>query len=189
MRFSFSFGSTTSSTSTASSPSSLPPPPPPPTPNDGLLDITPRKSSFSSSMGMSAACAFPSWPKGDCLLSPDSETTASSYLSDEDLCFSSSDITTPPSETAIEEDPASDPLNDPELTTEEQIRLIQQAAEDERRMRYFAHVQAHARAQQAFRAAQLAAAEREAAKRKKARRVQTKRRTTSSSKAAAVTRT
>ncbi|EED13019.1 conserved hypothetical protein [Talaromyces stipitatus ATCC 10500] len=168
MRFSYSFSGSTSS---SPSPSSLPPPPPPPTPNDGLLDITPRKSSFSSAMGMSSACAFPSWPNRPSLLSPDSEeSTASSYLSDEDL-FPTDLPLTPPSESAIdEESAASDPVCLPsgadDLTTEEQIQMMRAAAEeDERRARFLAHVHAHARAQQAFKMAQLAAAERENAKR------------------------
>jgi DNA-binding phage protein len=53
-----------------------------------------------------------------------------------------------------------------DLTTEEQIQMMRAAAEeDERRARFLAHVHAHARAQQAFKMAQLAAAERENAKR------------------------
>ncbi|RAO70878.1 uncharacterized protein BHQ10_006890 [Talaromyces amestolkiae] len=173
MRFSYSYSGSTSS---SPSPSSLPPPPPPPTPNDGLLDITPRKSSFSSAMGMSSACAFPSWPNRPSLLSPESEeSTASSYLSDEDL-FPTDLPITPPSESAIdEESAASDPVYLPsgadDLTTEEQIQMMRAAAEeDERRARFLAHVHAHARAQQAFKVAQLAAAERENAKRNKKKR-------------------
>ncbi|CRG83775.1 hypothetical protein PISL3812_01131 [Talaromyces islandicus] len=176
MRFSLSFSS--SSTCSSPSPSSLPPPPaPPPTPNDSLLDITPRKSSFSGAMGMSSACAFPSWPNRPSLWdnSPSAESTASSYLSDEDLFIDSP--ATPPSESAIDEDeqpPTTtlDPLVDAtgDLTTEEQVQLMRAAAEEnEQRMRFLAHVHAHARAQQAFKVAQLAAAERENAKRKKKR--------------------
>jgi hypothetical protein len=188
MRFSFSFSNSTSS-SPSPSPSSLPPPPPP-TPNDTLLDITPRKSSFSMTMGMSTSCAFPSWPNRPSLLSADSESSASSYLSDEDLF---PDPVTPSSETAIdEESAASDPIvGGPDMTTEEQIQLMRAAAEeDERRMRFLAHVHAHARAQQAFRVAQLAAAERENARRKKRQSSTGKKRrsTSSSSKTSGSTR-
>ncbi|EEA28898.1 hypothetical protein TMatcc_002743 [Talaromyces marneffei ATCC 18224] len=187
MRFSYSYSGSTSS---SPSPSSLPPPPPPPTPNDGLLDITPRKSSFSSAMGMSSACAFPSWPNRPSLLESE-ESTASSYLSDEDL-FPTDLPITPPSESAIdEESAASDPVYLPsgagDLTTEEQIQMMRAAAEeDERRARFLAHVHAHARAQQAFKVAQLAAAERENAKRsKKKRPVASKKHRSSSSSAKA----
>lgn len=180
MRFSFSFSSSTMS---SPSPSSLPPPPPPPSPNDDLLDITPRKSSFSTSLGMSTSCAFPSWPNRPSLLSGNSDcSTPSSYLSDEDLF---PDSTSSPSDAIIDEDSA---IIDPvcgafEVTTEQQIQMMRAAAEEEeRRMRYLAQVQAHARAQQATRVAQLAAAERENARRKKRRAVpEKKRRSTSSS--------
>ncbi|KAL1986956.1 hypothetical protein VTN96DRAFT_5112 [Rasamsonia emersonii] len=176
MQLSYSFSNGTSSSPSSPSPSSLPPPPPPPTPNDSLLDITPRKSSFSITMGMSTSCAFPSWPNRSSLMSSDSESTASSYLSDEDLF--PSDPVTPPSESVIDEESS--------LTTEEQIEMMRAAEEDEQRMRFLAHVQAHAYAQKAFRAAQLAAAERENAKRKKRRAVTVKKhRSTSSSKTSA----
>ncbi|KAL2011112.1 hypothetical protein VTN00DRAFT_3830 [Thermoascus crustaceus] len=186
MRFSFSFGSSMlSSTPSSPSPSSLPPPPPPPSPNDGLLDITPRKSSFSTSLNSS--CAFPSWPNRPSLTSGDSESSASSYLSDEDLFpegFSSAS-----SEAVIDEESAAvDPVfGAPDLTTEEQIQMMRAAAEeDERRMQYLTHVHARARAQQALRVAQLAAAERENSRRRKRRAVPSKkpRSTSSSSKTA-----
>jgi hypothetical protein len=137
-------------------------------------------------MGMSSSCAFPSWPNRPSLLNAASEeSTASAYLSDEDL-FPVEPVSAPASESAIdEESAASDPVMDaPDLTTEEQIQMMRAAAEeDERRMRFLAHVHAHARAQQAFRVAQLAAAERENAKRNKKRRPgsEKKRRSTSSS--------
>ncbi|KAL1969664.1 hypothetical protein VTN77DRAFT_8217 [Rasamsonia byssochlamydoides] len=188
MRFSFSFSNSTSS-SPSPSPSSLPPPPPPPTPNDTLLDISPRKSSFTMTMGMSSSCAFPSWPNRPSLECSDSESTASSYLSDEDLFL---DPVTPSSEAVIDEESADSIVGAPDLTTEEQIQMMRAAAEeDERRMQFLAHVHAHARAQQAFRVAQLAAAERENARRRKRRVVTTdkkRRSTSSSSKTSATTR-
>jgi hypothetical protein len=176
MRFCYSYSNGTLS---SPSPSSLPPPPPPPTPNDPLSDIAPRKSSFST---MSASCAFPSWPNRSSLFHADSDSTVSSYLSDEDLFPTGT--TSPQSETALDEESlATDPvIGAPDLTTEEQIQMIRAAAEeDERRMRFLAHVHAHARAQQALRAAQLAAAERENAKRKKRRPVTEKKRRSTSS--------
>lgn len=180
MRFSFSFGSSTLS---SPSPSSLPPPPPPPSPNDGLLDITPRKSSFSTSLGMSNACAFPSWPNRPSLSLSDSDSgTVSSYLSDEDLFPDG--ISTPSSEAVIDEEPAAaDPVfGAPDLTTEEQIAMIRAAAEEDERMRrYLAHVHARARAQQALRAAQMAAAENARRKKRRAAVPEKKRRSTSSS--------
>lgn len=125
---------------------------------------------------MSSACAFPSWPNRPSLLSPNSsESTASSYLSDEDL-FPTDLPITPPSESAIDEESAAADLtclssDVGDLTTEEQIQMMRAAAEeDERRVRFLAHVHAHARAQQAFKVAQLAAAERENAKRNKKKR-------------------
>ncbi|PWY94183.1 hypothetical protein BO94DRAFT_323487 [Aspergillus sclerotioniger CBS 115572] len=175
--FSFSFGSSCSATSL--------PPPPPPSPTDSLLDITPRKCSFSSGYEMNNSCAFPSWPNRPSLLSADSESsTASAYLSDEDLLPMGSGS---PSESAIDEESAAhDPtMGDGDLTTEQQIQMIRAAAEEEaQRARFLAQVQAHARAQQAMRVAQLAAAERENAKRKKRKAVpERKRRTASASKA------
>ncbi|PYH75729.1 hypothetical protein BO82DRAFT_13888 [Aspergillus uvarum CBS 121591] len=173
--FSFSYGS-------SCSPSSLPPPPPP-SPSDSLLDITPRKCSFSSSYGLNNSCAFPSWPNRPSLLSADSEgSTASAYLSDEDLFPTGSDV---PSDSAIDEESAAqDPAMD--LTTEQQIQMLRAAAdEDAQRARFLAQVQAHARAQQAMRVAQMAATERENAKRNKKRKAvpERKRRTTSGTKA------
>ncbi|PWY65580.1 hypothetical protein BO70DRAFT_356726 [Aspergillus heteromorphus CBS 117.55] len=177
--FSFSYGS-------ACSPTSMPPPPPP-SPNDSLLDITPRKCSFSNGYEMNNSCAFPSWPNRESLLSPQSEaSTASAYLSDEDLLPLGGSAA--PSESAIDEESAAqDPMGVVDLTTEQQIQMMRAAAEeDAQRARFLAQVQAHARAQQAMRVAQLATAERENAKRKKRKAVpDRKRRTASGSKATA----
>ncbi|OXV06865.1 hypothetical protein Egran_05368 [Elaphomyces granulatus] len=166
MQLSYSFSnSTLSSPSRSSLPPSPPPPPPPPppSPNDTLLDITPRKSSLSIAIGMSASCAFPSWPNRSSLLSADSDSVVSSYLSDEDLFPAG----TPSSSSVNEELGIAVPvIGVPDLTIEEQIQMIRAAAEeDEQRGRFLAHVHAHARAQE-YRAAQLAAAKRENAKRR-----------------------
>jgi hypothetical protein len=72
-------------------------------------------------------------------------------------------------------------LGAPDLTTEEQIMMMREAAEEEdRRTQYLAHAQAHARAQQALRVAQL---QQNAMRRKKGGRAvpDRKRRSTSSS--------
>ncbi|PGH16491.1 hypothetical protein AJ80_05176 [Polytolypa hystricis UAMH7299] len=164
MYYSYSF-----SNSTFSSPASLPPPPPP-SPSDSLLDITPRKSSFSMTAGRSSACAFPSWPNRSSLYS-DSESSASAYLSDEDLFFSDS----PAPEAVIDEEE--------ELTTEQQISRYNQAAEEqEQRVQYLANLHAHARAQQALRSAQLAAEQAGGKQRRKRRvHIEKKKRSSSSS--------
>ncbi|KAK2810905.1 hypothetical protein FQN50_002496 [Emmonsiellopsis sp. PD_5] len=179
MWYGFSFSSSLSSPSP--SPSSLPPPPPP-SPTDSLLDIAPRKTSFSTASGRNTSCAFPSWPNRSSLFS-DSDSSASAYLSDEDLFPSSPSSSS--SESALEDEGASyhPVFGAAELTTEEQINMINEAAEEEdRRQRYLANAHAQLRAQQALRAAQLLAAEQGGSKRRK-RRVVTdkKRRTTSSS--------
>ncbi|KAL2838832.1 hypothetical protein BJY01DRAFT_32850 [Aspergillus pseudoustus] len=169
--------------STYSPMSSMPPPPPPPSLNDDLLDINPRKCSFSSN-SMNNACAFPSWPNRPSLISASSEgSSASAYLSDEDL-FPEGPITPEPID---EESAALDPrMGSSSLTTEQQIQLLRAAAEEEaQRARFLAQVQAHAKAQQAIRVAQLAATEKESSKRTKKRKpivAEKKRRTTSSSK-------
>ncbi|KAE8356724.1 hypothetical protein BDV28DRAFT_64973 [Aspergillus coremiiformis] len=159
------------------------PAPPPPTPEDSLLDITPRKCSFSTAFGMSNACAFPSWPNRPSLINTDTEvSTGSAYISDEDLYFDLS----PQSESAIEEESAVQESTRPgELTTEQQIQMMRAAAEEEaQRARFLAQVQAHARAQQAMRVAQLATVEKENAKRKKRKAVpERKRRAPSATKA------
>ncbi|EGC46787.1 conserved hypothetical protein [Histoplasma capsulatum var. duboisii H88] len=177
MWYGFSFNSTLSSPS--GSPSSLPPPPPP-SPNDSLLDIAPRKSSFSMTSGRNTSCAFPSWPNRSSLFS-DSDSTASAYLSDEDLFPTSP---SPSSESAFEEDAVSyhPVFGAGELTTEEQISMINGAAEqEERRQRYLANAHAQLRAQQAVRAAQILAAEQQSGKRRKRRVVTDKKRRTASS--------
>ncbi|EEQ89509.1 uncharacterized protein BDCG_04629 [Blastomyces dermatitidis ER-3] len=176
----FSFSNSTFS-SPSGSPSSSLPPPPPPSPNDSLLDIAPRKSSFSMTSGRNTSCAFPSWPNRSSLFS-DSDSSASSYLSDEDLFPTSP---SPSSESAFEEDAVSyhPVFAAGDLTTEEQISLINgRVDEEERRQRYLANAHAQLRAQQAQRAAQILAAEQSSGKRRKRRVVaDKKRRTTSSS--------
>ncbi|CAL5870862.1 uncharacterized protein PFLUO_LOCUS5103 [Penicillium psychrofluorescens] len=166
---------------------------PPPTPSDSLLDISPRKTSFSSELGMGAACAFPSWPNRPSLSrseSPDSFSNA--YLSDEDLLWMPAPPTTATTSTnnssAIEDAPCKDALAFPaSMNMEQQLERIRAAAaEEEDRARFLARVDAHARATQALRVAKLAIInEREMAstKRKKRRAVAThsKRRAHSSS--------
>ncbi|THC94828.1 hypothetical protein EYZ11_005700 [Aspergillus tanneri] len=158
------------------------PPPPPPSPNDTLTDITPRKCSFSSAYGMSNSCAFPSWPNRPSLINADSDgSTASAYISDEDLYF---DIPAPADTVIDEESAAHDPaMGDTDLTTEQQIQMMRAAAEEEaHRARFLAQVQAHARAQQALRVAQLAAVERENARRKKRKAIPDRKRRATCSK-------
>lgn len=159
------------------------PPPPPPSPNDNLLDITPRKTSFSTSYERHNTCAFPSWPNRPDLLNHDSvSSSVSSYLSDEDLFC---DDIASPAEAVLDDEAIVEGsmLGGPGLTTEQQIQMMRAAAEEEQqRARFLAQVHAHARAHQAFKASQLAAAERENAKRKKRRALPGKKnRSTSSS--------
>ncbi|RHZ43032.1 uncharacterized protein CDV56_100157 [Aspergillus thermomutatus] len=160
--------------------SEVPRAPPPSLDNDTLLDIHPRKISFSGVLGMSSACAFPSWPNRPSLLSSDSEgSTATAYLSDEDLLFSNG--STSSSESAIEEESAAQEpaMGAHSLTTEQQIQMVRAAAEEEaHRARFLAQVQAHARAQQALRVSQMAAAEKENTKSKKRRTLSDKKRRT-----------
>ncbi|KAE8415837.1 hypothetical protein BDV36DRAFT_285047 [Aspergillus pseudocaelatus] len=176
----FSFDTTWDGGSPISTPAA--PAAPPSTPQDSLLDITPRKCSFSTAFGMSNACAFPSWPNRPALISTDTDvSTGSAYISDEDLCF---DLT-PQSEFAVEEESAvQESVRPGDLTTEQQIQMLRAAAEEEaQRARFLAQVQAHARAQQAMRVAQLATQEKENAKRKKRQAVpQKKRRAPSATK-------
>ncbi|PGH14501.1 hypothetical protein AJ79_02994 [Helicocarpus griseus UAMH5409] len=170
----FSFSNSTLS-SPSPSPSSIPPPPPP-SPNDSLLDIAPRKTSFSTTSGRNTSCAFPSWPNRSSLFS-DSDSSASAYLSDEDLFPTSSSSSG--SESALEEEAVSyhPVFGAGELTTEEQINMINDAAEEEeRRQRYLANAHAQLRAQQALRAAQILAAEQSGGKRRKRRVVTDKKR-------------
>ncbi|TQB70780.1 hypothetical protein MPDQ_008068 [Monascus purpureus] len=178
MPFTFSFSSGTCS-SMSSSPSYLPSPPPP-TPNDDLLDITPRKCSFSTSFGMSNSCAFPSWPNRPSLLNADSaSSTASSYISDEDLWPLESPLS---SEALLDELPPAEEKHLGSLTTEQQIQIqmLRAAAEEEEsRARFRAMLQARARAQQNLRPPQ---GEKEtASKRRKSKTVYVKRRAASSS--------
>ncbi|EFE31313.1 uncharacterized protein ARB_01708 [Trichophyton benhamiae CBS 112371] len=165
----YGFGSSAAS-SPVSPPSSFPQPaPPPPSPCDGLLDIYPRKTSFSTISGSNTSCAFPSWPNRSSLYSgseDDSHGSASAYLSDEDLFpISSTSSSSNPMLAAMETPFGSDSFDDnenaiignPELTTEEQIRHMNET--EDWRMRQYVQAQAQARALQALRAAQLAAVE------------------------------
>jgi hypothetical protein len=80
---------------------------------DSLLDFHPRKTSFASLN----TCSFPSWPNRDCLYS----TVASkptSYISDEDLFA--------PIEKQLHLRPTTS-----ELSTEEQIAMMQRIAEEQ----------------------------------------------------------
>ncbi|EEH18575.1 hypothetical protein PABG_07635 [Paracoccidioides brasiliensis Pb03] len=179
MRYGFGFNKSTLS-SPSTSPSSLPPPPPPPSPNDSLLDIAPRKTSFSMTSGGNTSCAFPSWPNRSSLFS-DSDSCASAYLSDEDLFLPPSSSSG--SESALEDESVSyQPVFAAELTTEEQISMINGAAEvEERRRQYLANAHAQLRAQQAQRAARILAAEQSGGKRRKRREVTEKKGRTASS--------
>lgn len=138
---------------------------PPPTPTDSLLDISPRKSSFSSEYGMGAACAFPSWPNRPSLASADSAGFTNAFLSDEDLLWMP--------ENAGAELPLSEGAQEPEpvcsLTMEQQLQRIRAIAEQEDRARFLAKVDAHARATQAVRQAKLAINERVSPKPRKRR--------------------
>ncbi|KAL4802171.1 hypothetical protein BDV18DRAFT_147641 [Aspergillus unguis] len=161
------------------------PPPPPPSPNNDLLDITPSKCSFSSN-STNNACAFPSWPNRPSLISCDTtESTASAYLSDEDL-FPDGPISPELLSSSIDEESAAiDPrMSAASLTTEQQIQMLRVAAEEEaQRARFLAQVQAHAKAQQALRVAQVVSTDKDSAKRAKKRKpivAEKKRRTTSS---------
>lgn len=86
----------------------------PASPPSSLLDLHPRKTSFASSY---TSCYSPSWPNRDCLHSAvASEPT--SYISDEDLFA------------PVEERHESRPST-PELSTEEQIAMMQRIAEEQ----------------------------------------------------------
>ncbi|RMJ22312.1 hypothetical protein PHISP_06809 [Aspergillus sp. HF37] len=155
MAFSASFGYSDLATSSApslssSTSSSTMPPPPPPSPINDMLDITPRKCSFSSLASSTArtnnTCAFPSWPNRPSLLntshSPpkDDSSTASAFLSDEDLYVPDAPDTPP----AVDEESAARVPAAPVLTTEQQVQLLKAAAEEERcRARFMAQVKAH----------------------------------------------
>ncbi|EZF28421.1 hypothetical protein TMEN_5048 [Trichophyton mentagrophytes] len=176
----YGFGSSAAS-SPVSPPSSFPQPaPPPPSPCDGLLDIYPRKTSFSTISGSNTSCAFPSWPNRSSLYSGSEEGShgsASAYLSDEDLFpISSTSSSSNPMLAAMETPFGSDSFDDnenaiignPELTTEEQIRHMNET--EDWRMRQYVQAQAQARALQALRAAQLAAVEHAQASRQRKKR-------------------
>jgi hypothetical protein len=125
---------------------------PPPTPTDSLLDITPRKSSFSSEYGMGAACAFPSWPNRPSLASADSNDsfTNNAYLSDEDLLWMPENAA---ADLAIQEAGPQVPEMVSSATMEQQLQRMRVVAEQEDRLRFLAKVEAHARATQALRQA------------------------------------
>ncbi|KAJ5561110.1 hypothetical protein N7535_009307 [Penicillium sp. DV-2018c] len=151
---------------------------PPPTPTDSLLDIHPRKSSFSSEMA--AAYAFPSWPNRPSLSTNDSSySCASAFLSDDDLLWM-------PENSAAEQavDIASQSSVTCSVTTEQQLQRLNALREAEARANFLARVDAHARATKALRSAKQAViTERETSKNKKRRVVPThKRRAHSASK-------
>ncbi|KAJ5997370.1 hypothetical protein N7499_006236 [Penicillium canescens] len=159
---------------------------PPPTPCDSLLDIHPRKSSFSSEMG--AAYAFPSWPNRPSLSSHDStDSNASAYLTDDDLLWMPENAA---AEKAVEEATNIDAELAHSITLEQQLQRIRAvAAEEEARANFLARVDAHARATHALRMAKMNVTatvnvnERDNAKRKKRRAVPSpKRRAHSASK-------
>ncbi|KAJ5165860.1 hypothetical protein N7492_006156 [Penicillium capsulatum] len=149
---------------------------PPPTPADSLLDLSPRKSSFSSEYGMGAACAFPSWPNRPSLASADSaDSFTNAFLSDEDLLWmpENAGVELPLSEEPTQPEPACS------MTMEQQLQRIRAIAEQEDRARFLAKVEAHARATQALRQTK-AVNERVSPKPKKRRVVAPKRRAHSS---------
>ncbi|KAM5475012.1 hypothetical protein MauCBS54593_001483 [Microsporum audouinii] len=176
----YGFGS--SAASSPSPPSSFPQPaPPPPSPCDGLLDIYPRKTSFSTISGSNTSCAFPSWPNRSSLYSgseDDSPSSASAYLSDEDLFPISSSGGNQTMDSPFGGDSFEDEtqaiIGAPGLTTEEQIRHMNET--EDWRMRNYVQAQAQARALQALRAAQLAAVEHAQAARHRKKRAGTKKR-------------
>lgn len=128
-----------------------------------LVDLSPRKSSYTSYGQSSSSCAFPSWPNRPSLVcsDPDQSTsssamnnttpsTPSAYISDEEL------LDTPlssPSEELGDDKQSLDPtLMSMSYTTEQRIRHMREMAEEEEgRAQFLAQVQAHARAQQAMR--------------------------------------
>lgn len=86
----------------------------PVSPPESLYDLYLRKSSFSSPY---TSCSSPSWPNRDCLQSAVA-SEATSYISDEDLFA--------PIEALHDSRPAT-----PELSTEEQIAMMQRIAEEQ----------------------------------------------------------
>lgn len=138
---------------------------PPPTPTDTLLDINPRKSSFSSEQG--AAYAFPSWPNRPSLSTNDSmDSCTSAYLSDDDLLWMPENAGT---EKAVEEAPVEPVCS---VTMEQQLQRMRAIAEEEDRANFMARVDAHARATLALRQEkQTLVIERERDTKRKKRRV------------------
>lgn len=123
---------------------------PPPTPTNSLLDIHPRKSSFSSEYGLDAACAFPSWPQRPSLATGNSQdSVCSAYLSDEDLLWMPENAGMEPA--GLTADVAGATQKQSSMTTEQQMARLRAAAEEEDRLRFLAKVEAHARATQALR--------------------------------------
>ncbi|KAF7718023.1 Uncharacterized protein PECH_001389 [Penicillium ucsense] len=139
---------------------------PPPTPTNSLLDIHPRKSSFSSEYGLDAACAFPSWPQRPSLSTGQSQDSyCSAYLSDEDLLWMPENAGTEPPE-LTEETPKAK-TKESSMTTEQQLARMRAAAEEEDRRRFLAKVEAHARATQALRQSKQLAADHTPKRRKR----------------------
>lgn len=169
----FSYSSSSSISSTESYDLATPPPTPTiATPIDSLLDITPRKSSFSSEQG--AAYAFPSWPKRVSLTSHDSleDVCVNSRISDEDLLW-------------IPENAGTEPLGNEATETEgfrapTQEELIMQ--EQRHRANFLAKVDAHARATHALRQEKQAMSARDAKPKKRRVATTPKRRAHSASK-------
>lgn len=155
---------------------------PPPTPTDSLLDIHPRKSSFSSEYGMGAACAFPSWPNRPSLSTGDShDSFTSAYLSDEDLLWMPENAGAEPPE--LDEDATKTHEMVSSMTMEQQLARMRALAEEEDRLRFLAKVEAHARATQALRQTKQAMHDNFNSKRKKRRVVPTPKRRAHSSSA------
>ncbi|KAF3385364.1 hypothetical protein F1880_002763 [Penicillium rolfsii] len=147
---SFSWGGSSFECSPLSNPSA-----PPPTPTDSLLDIHPRKSSFSSEYGMGAACAFPSWPKGTSLSTEEThDNINNAYLSDEDLLWMPENAGSEPPELDEEATKTHEMVSS--MTMEQQLARMRAVAEEEDRLRFLAKVEAHARATQALRQTKLA---------------------------------
>lgn len=169
----FSYSSSSSSISSRGSYDlSTPPPTAFATPVDSLLDITPRKSSFSSEQG--AAYAFPSWPNRVSLTSQSSleDACVNSRISDEDLLWMPENAGTAPLGNEATETEAFLPPTMEELIIQEQRH----------RANFLAKVDAHARATHALRQEKQAMSARET-KPKKRRVVPTpKRRAHSASK-------
>ncbi|KAJ5159845.1 uncharacterized protein N7482_006849 [Penicillium canariense] len=155
---------------------------PPPTPADSLLDIHPRKSSFSSEYGMGAACAFPSWPNRPSLSTGDSnDSFTNAYLSDEDLLWMPENAGTEPP--ALEDSAAQARKMVSSMTMEQQLARMRAVAEEEDRLRFLAKVEAHARATQALRQTKMTMHDRDSSKHEKRRVVPSPKRRAHSSSA------